>query len=1063
MPAATTHHAYPLSPLQQGLLSHFSGNAAEGVDVVQIVLHLPEPVSAAAFAQGWQWLARRHAILRTTFDGSQAGQAPWQEVHEHVTVDFSWHDWRDMDASTCEDHWTRLMAADRARGINPGVLPLWRINAVQFAESDHRVLFTFHHLLLDARALRVLLMELFEACEAFRAGREPLAGEVRPYRDYIDWLQHQDTAPSLQYWREALAGFHTPTPLPLAHHAGQTGGSLAAGSHHRLLKLDPSRTAILREFARAHQITMNTLVQAAWALLLGRCSGEPEVVFGAVRACRHGSVPGATDLVGPLINTVPLRVALPAGVRVVEWLRRLRNQWVEMRPHEHVALSAIQPWTDVPAGAPLFDTVVSYQEPAWDDALVALGGAWAHRRFEVHNQLNHPLALDAAGGVSLQLRISFDPARFTVASIDRMLGHCATLLDGMASHPDRFLANLPLLTNEDESLLLKAWSSSPCDFGELSCVHDEFSRTAGQQPAALAVSDEQHSLTYAELDQRATRLAARLQSLGAASGGVIGVCVRPSVDLVVALLGVLKTGAAYLPLDPAYPAERLAFMLGDAGIRLLVTDKRQAPSFSATPARLILVDEAPAAEDEKPFSPPAASLETMAYLIYTSGSTGVPKGVPIRHRSLANLVAWHRKTYAVTPADRATQLASPAFDACVWELWPYLTAGASIHIPEAEVRVSPARLTAWLAARRITLSFIPTPLTEALMDETWPATTHLRAILTGGDRLRRWPGNRLPCPLFNHYGPTESAVVATAAPVPPESDGHAAPSIGRPIANTEVYVLDAHRQPVPIGVPGELYLGGAGLAEGYHGRSELTAEKFVPDLFDHLGERKLYRTGDLVRWREDGQLDYLGRLDQQVKIRGHRIEPGEIEAVLNENPVVRESLVLAREDATGQPQLAAYYLLRPGQVAPAPASLAAALHRRLPAYMVPNSYQPLEAWPLTVNGKVDRSRLPAPTVSSGEEAIAPRPGLETTIALIWSEVLGCPRPGACDDFFALGGHSLRAAQVVARLNAALRVSLTVRHLFEHSTIAGLATLVEQASRTGAQPAPPAEAVLVGNP
>lgn len=1060
MPAANIH-AYPLSPLQHGLLTHYAGNASEGVDVVQLVFHLPEPVETVAFAQGWHWLARRHVILRTSFDAGSAERPPLQAVHEHTPVNFNWHDWRGRDAGACEEEWTRLMAADRARGIDPTELPLWRVTVVQLADFEHRVIFTFHHLLLDARALLVLLPELFAATEAYRTGHEPVAGEAHPYRDYIDWLQARDSVSSLHYWREKLAGFHTPTPLPLARNAGRTFPPDAAGSHHRELKLDPARTDALKKFTRDNGVTLNTLVQGAWALLLGRCGGEPEVVFGAVRACRHASIPGVENLVGPLINTVPLRIALTPGLRVVEWLRALRQQWVEMRPHEHVALSAIQPWTDIPAGTRLFDTVVSYQEPAWDETLVALGGQWARRRFEVHNQLNHPLALDAAGGDTLQLRISFDPARFSTATIDRMLGHCVTLLEGMAAYPDRFLANLPLLTAEEESLLLKRWNATPVDFGEPLCVQEQFARAASEHPDALAVSDEQRSLTYAELDRQSTRLAARLQLLGASSGVVVGVCLQPSVDLVVALLAVLRTGGAYLPMDPAYPAERLAFMAGDARIRLLVTGREHAALFSATPVRLVLCDEASEIEAETPALPPA-SPDAMAYLIYTSGSTGVPKGVPIRHRSLANLVAWHRQAYAVTPADRATQLASPAFDACVWELWPYLTTGASIHIPEAEVRVSPGRLVSWLADHRITLSFIPTPMAEALLDETWPPATSLRAILTGGDRLRRWPGQRLPCPLYNHYGPTESTVVATAALVPPESDGYAAPAIGRPIANTEVYVLDAHRQPVPIGVPGELHLGGAGLADGYHGRSELTAEKFVPGLFDHLCEQKLYRTGDLVRWRDDQQLDYLGRLDQQVKIRGHRIEPGEIEAVLNGNAAVRESLVLAREDATRQPQLVAYYLLRAGHSAPTPASLAATLHRRLPAYMVPVSYMPLEAWPLTAHGKLDRNRLPAPAATPVPQIIAPRPGLESTIADTWSEVLGCPRPGACDDFFALGGHSLRAAQVIARLNALLPVSLTVRHLFEHSTIASLAALIEQGRRPAVPPAPPSEVELAAH-
>jgi amino acid adenylation domain-containing protein len=1063
MPAAADiHQVYPLSPLQQGMLSHYSGRRTEGVDLVQIVMTLPEALPAAAFARSWQWAARRHAILRTSFHAGKAGQPPFQQVHDRVETDFTWHDWSEEPADVREHKWTQLLAADRARGLDPAALPLWRVTVVQSGPSAHRVIFTFHHLLFDARAVLVFLPELFDACAAYQAGREPAAAPVQPYRDYIDWLQTRDPAASAPYWREKLAGFRAPTPLPLAN---QPGPSLPAGPRlprDVTLKLTATQTATLQDFARAHDLTMNTLVQGAWALLLSRCSGEDDVVFGAVRACRHGSVPGAENLVGPLINTVPLRVVIPPGVRVTDWLRTLRRTWVELRPHEHVSLAAIRPWSQLPAGTPLFETVVSYQEPGWDAVLASRGGPWASRSFEARNQLNHPLALDAAGGPELQLRISYDPARFTEAAIRRMLGHLATLLEGMAAHPDRCPANLPLLTGEDEALL-RLWRTMPEEFDHSLCVHQQFAAQAAQNPGALAVADEHRQLTYAELDRRAGTLARQLQAQGVGPGVYAGICVEPGVDLVIAMLAVLQAGGAYVPMDPAYPADRLAFMVRDAGIRLLLTHRKLSALFPGISPRLILVEETVSPVlVETPAVPRPASLDDLAYLIYTSGSTGQPKGVPIRHRALANLVAWHQQAYAVTPADRATQLASPAFDACVWELWPYLAAGASIHIPDSEVRISPNRLVRWLAGRRITLSFLPTPLAEATMDETWPQEISLRAILTGGDRLRRWPGRRLPCPLVNHYGPTESTVVATWTTVPPESDGHAAPAIGRPIANTEAYVLDAHRQPVPIGVPGELYLGGTGLTDGYHGRPELTAEKFVPDPFSRAGDRLLYRTGDLVRWRDDGQLDYIGRLDQQVKIRGHRIEPGEIEAVLNAHPAVRESLVIAREDAAGQPQLAAYLLLRDGPAAASPAELAEALHRRLPAYMVPVSYVSLAAWPLTAHGKIDRAALPAMAHAPfGEhESIAPRPGVETAIAGVWREVLGCGDIGACDDFFSIGGHSLRAAQVVSRLNAALNLSLTVRHLFEHSTIAGLAAAIKQLNASELLAATPGPAELV---
>ncbi len=1064
MPAVNTNPVHPLSPLQQGMLSHQSDRGAARVDLVQIVLHLPEDLPVAAFEQAWQWLAQRHAILRTAFHWHDPARPPVQEVQAAIVPEIAWDDWQTLDVVTREQWWEQLLERDRARGVDLTMAPLWRVTVVRAAPREHRVLFTFHHLLLDARALIVLFRELFAATESWAAGREPAAEPPVPYARYLDWLQEQNPEASAPYWREALAGFRTPTPLPVVAGAGLPKSEDARGPAERKLTLPAVKTAALQAFARAEGFTLNTLVQGVWALLLSRCSGEEDIVFGAVRACRHASVAGAENIVGLLINTVPLRVRVAPDARAADWLRDLRRQWTDLRAHEHVPLPSIRRWGAVQTGAPLFETVVSYQEPGWDAVLRQQEGAWSQRTFEVRNQTNYPLALDAAGGAALQLRISYDPARFTPVVIDRMLGHLATLLTGLAGHPAHRLAELPLLSAAERQLFLTDWNLRPADYDDELCVHHLFEQQAARAPGALAVADDHHRLTYGELNERATGLARRLHRLGVGPRMFVGVCLEPGVELVVALLAVLKAGGAYVPLDPAYPAERLAFLLREAGLEILVTQQKLAGQFPATAVRQVLVDGPGSEEPVISAVPPVVlvSSEHPAYLIYTSGSTGVPKGVSIRHRSLANLIAWHQNTYGVISADRASQVASPAFDACVWELWPYLTAGASIHIAEGDVRRSPARLVQWLADRRITLCFLPTPLAEATMDETWPAKTSLRAILTGGDRLRRWPGRRLPCPLVNHYGPTECTVLATWTVVPPDGDGQGAPAIGRPIANAEVYVLDRHRQLLPIGVPGELYLGGAGLGEGYHGRPDLTAEKFVPHPFDPRDGRKLYRTGDLVRWREDGQLDYLGRLDQQVKIRGHRIEPGEVEAALNQHPAVRECLVAAREDCAGQPQLVAYLLARPGVLPPEPAALAEFLHRQLPAYLVPAAYAVLESWPLTSHGKIDRANLPAPVHAQarGRQVIAPRPGIETVVAGVWSEVLGRGDLSACDDFFRLGGHSLRAAQVVSRLNAALNLTLSVRHLFDHSTIAGLAAAIEQMTPTDSPPLAPGKRELI---
>ncbi len=579
-------------------------------------------------------------------------------------------------------------------------------------------------------------------------------------------------------------------------------------------------------------------------------------------------------------------------------------------------------------------------------------------------------------------------------------------------------------------------------------VHQLFARQAAERPDALAVAAPDQCLTYGELEVRANRLANRLRTLGVGPDVPVGLCIERSAALVTGALGILKAGGAYLAMDPSYPAERLAFMLRDAQVPVLVTSRSLAPRLDAGAATVIALDDLGAGLDaESPVAPPeSAGLRDLAYVIYTSGSTGVPKGVMIEHESLLNLVFWHRRVFELTAADRATQVASPAFDAAVWELWPNLTAGASVHVVPAEIRADPHALVGWLLAERITVSFMPTPLAEAAMLADWPADTDLRLLLTGGDALHRHPPPGLPFTVVNNYGPTEGTVVATSGAVPQSRTGRPAPSIGRPIDNVRVHIVDCDMRLCSFGQAGELLLGGGLLARGYLRRPELTAERFVPDVFGGDQGARLYRTGDLVRYRPTGELEFVGRVDEQVQIRGFRVEPGEISATLDTHADVRSSQVETRADGAGQKLLVAYLVPANGR-RPAADELRSHAARYLPEHMLPASYVWLTELPLTANGKVDRVALAAlaPTTwhTDAVQGALPNTELESALAEMICELLALPAVGADENFFVLGGHSLLGAQLIARVRDRFGVEMALRSLFDSPTVAGMGAEIER--------------------
>ncbi|HKH48056.1 MAG TPA: amino acid adenylation domain-containing protein, partial [Thermoanaerobaculia bacterium] len=1051
---------YKLSPMQWGLLFHSLYEPGSGVYVEQIRCTLRGPLDVELFAGAWKRVLERHPILRTTFVW-QGVQEPVQVVQAEIPVPLERHDWRDVPADERERRLAALAAAERSRGFDLSAGPLLRIVLVRTAEEEHQVVWSNHHLLLDGWSRAIVLGEAFAIYEALCAGREADLPVPPPFRSYIAWLERQDRKAVEAFWRESLSGFAEPTPVDFGALPGEAPEDAGAPPADQLA-LSRQTTAALQSLARRHRLTLNTLAQAAWALLLGRAGGTEDVVFGVTVSGRTPELDGIESMVGLFINTLPLRVQMPAEARLLPWLAGLQARITEMRQHESSSLAEVQRWSDVPAGTPLFDSVVVYENYPVAETLARRQSTLAVEGLENHASTNYPLALVVEPAAELSLRLVADPERYDAATLRRLLGHLRTLLEGFAASPDCTLEEIPLLGEAERRQILDEWNRTAVDYPADRTVPELFAAQAARTPEAVAVVCGDDRLTYGELDRRANQLARHLERLGVAPGALVGLSMDRCPEMVVSLLGILKAGAAYVPLDPSYPAPRLAFMLDDTGVQVVVSRSGLSGTSGSLPldGRRIVCLDAEAAEiaGHDPVAP-AVELtpEHLAYVSYTSGSTGRPKGVEVRHRGVVRLL--FGTDFADLSGGRTLLQLSPiAFDASTLEIWgALLHGGRCVLLPQRVPTV--AELGRALREHGVDTLWLTASLYNAVIDEAPESLAGVRQLLVGGEALSAPHVARglaaLPqTEIVNGYGPTESTTFTCCYRIPRQLLEVKSIPIGRPIGNTRVYVVDGRMRPVPVGAPGELLIGGAGLARGYLNRPELTAEKMVPDPFGAEPGGRLYRTGDRVRYRPDGLIEFLGRFDQQVKVRGFRIEPGEIEAALVRLPGVREAAVLVREEQPGGKRLVAYVVAEPDAGWTA-AELRGALAVRLPEPMLPSAFVALPALPLTANGKLDRERLPAPEAVERADAAehrAPRTDVEELLAGLFAQLLGLERVGIDDSFFELGGHSLLATQLISRIREAFATELPLRALFDAPTVAGLAEALDAAR--GAVPAPP---------
>ncbi|MBN3754905.1 amino acid adenylation domain-containing protein [Paraburkholderia sp. Tr-20389] len=1039
---------YPLSPMQQGILFHSLYAPDRTTYVNQFVATLTSPDIARVTA-AFERIVPQHDILRTSF--WHDGDVPLQIVHRQAKLPVAVLDWCGGDAQTVSfEQW---LTEDRAQGFDLSQAPLMRVTLIRLSDDEWRLVWTRHHLLLDgwstARMFADVLRDYMSERRALSFGQ---AGRLR-YRDFIAWLDARDHEADKAFWLDRLARFDEPTLV--APNISPDSAATATSSTWRA-QFDATTTAKLTTLARNLKLTVNTLVQGAWALALQRMTHHATVAFGATVAGRPDALPDVDDVLGLFINTLPV-IATPAPQRrIADWLAGLQRDNAANAEHAHTPLFDIQRWAGQGGGA-MFDTLVVFEnypvDPAW-----SANDERALRLSELRNVESTDLAvtLIVQAGDTLTIDYGYDTARLDEARVRALHRAFDACIEAFIADPHALLGSVSIATQDDRVQLASCNDTAHAWPDELqSPLHRQFERHAAATPDAIALdlidaNKARTRLTYAELDDRAIRVAGALLKAGVKADSVVALCVERSIEMVVALFGVLKAGAAYLPVDPDYPAERIAYLLDDARPAVVLTQRalyaRVVDSIGDADARVLCVEELDASSalelsvDVEP--------DQLAYLIYTSGSTGKPKGAGNTHRALANRIAWMQSAYRLTPRDVVLHKTPFGFDVSVWEfVWP-LSVGATLAIAAPGDHRDPARLAAAIDAYGVTtLHFVPSMLGALLgylkdFDAAAQCTSIARIVASGealSPELVARARALLPqAQLHNLYGPTEAAIDVSHWTCTDDDARAVAVPIGEPIANIQLHALDAALHPLPAGAMGELYLGGVGLARGYLGRAALTAERFVPDPF--TPGARLYRTGDLVCRRADGVLDYLGRADQQVKLRGLRIEPGEIEALLRAAPGVHDAVVIVRDE-----QLIGY-VARRAEEAFDQAALFAALHAQLPAYMVPSHVIELDALPVTPNGKCDRNALPAPSLQSAE-IVEPNTDTERELAAIWQRVLRLDESHAMGrdaDFFALGGHSLLATQANAQINLHWSLALPLRTLFDARTLARCAAAIDAA-------------------
>jgi len=1042
-------NVYALTPMQKGMWFHSAMDSLTGAYHEQTMFTLEGTLDVELFSSSLNELAKRHAVLRTNFISGPQGE-PVQVVFRNKPIGFSFQDVRALNEEEQQSFIKEVVSSDQLLGFDLAQGALMRVSAIRTGELSCRVLWSSHHILMDGWCLPQLMQELFDTYAALLQKKSPDRTAVPAYSQYIEWLGQQDEEAAGTYWSAYLADYDQVTEIPQESSAGIDSEPYKAEKWSR--ELDAGLSASISRTARQHQVTLNTLLQAAWGVILQKYNGTNDVVFGSVVSGRPAEVPGIETMIGLFINTIPIRVKCEGSTSFAELMGLLQEQALESGKYDYYPLYEIQSRSALKQNA--IRQIMVFENYPMDEQLEQAGGDEhgmpSLTDVAVEEQTNYDFNLIVVPGEQISIRFDYNANRFVQADMERLMGHLNNILEQIVVNPRIAVEDLELATEAEKSEVVQSFNDTFTNYPREMMLHRLFEEQAERHPDAVSISFRDVQMTYRDLNDRANRLARTLRAVGVGTDKLVGLMSERSPDMIIGILAILKAGGGYVPIDPEYPEDRIRYMLEDSGARIMLAQQHltgKIPAMDASPLDAIIILDTETSYDSNGSNLEAntdASSENLACVIYTSGTTGKPKGNLTTHRNIVRVVR-ETEYIDITNHDNVLQMSSYAFDGSTFDIYGALLNGAKLVLVPHETLLEVRQLAELIVQEKISVMFITTAYFNVLVDVQASCLSNIRAILFGGERVsvshvRKALNHVAPGALKHVYGPTESTVFATCHDVYEVTENAVTVPIGRPISNTSIYIVDANNKLQPVGVAGELCVAGDGLARGYLNRPDLTAEKFVDSPYVQ-GER-MYRTGDLAKWLPDGSIEYVGRIDQQVKIRGYRIELGEIEAQLLNVEDVQEAVVVARDTDTGEKHLCAYYIaMRPLEAN----HLREVMGQAMPSYMLPAHFIQLEQLPLTPNGKVDRKALPAPEEGrSGETFVAPRTPLEAQLVQIWQDVLGISSVSVTDHFFELGGHSLKATLLVNRLHQELNIEMPLKDVFQYPTLEVMAKRLSNA-------------------